>query len=78
MKDRIKRWLNDWRLPATLVFFWAFSPFWPEPHIWGKIKWIIGGEAASMGWLDWFDFAWHLIPLTYLLYLLNKKIFGEG
>ena len=34
----------------------GLAPFFPEPHIVGKIRWIAGG-AVGMGPMDWFDVA---------------------
>ena len=50
----------------TQLFFIAsitlgLAPFTPEPHLWGKIKWIAGG-ANGMGATDWFDFFMHGTP----------------
>ena len=36
----------------------GLAPFHPEPHIWGKIKWIMGG-AIGMKPMDWFDTLLH-------------------
>jgi hypothetical protein len=30
------------------------APFFPEPHIYGKLKWMLGG-AEGMTIMDWFD-----------------------
>ncbi|MEY3421294.1 MAG: hypothetical protein RIR48_1586, partial [Bacteroidota bacterium] len=43
--------------------------FIPEPHIWGKIKWIAGG-ANGMQLMDWLDFAMHGIPWMLLIRVL--------
>lgn len=45
-------------LPGLLL---GLAPFWPEPHIWGKLKWVSGG-AAGMQLMDWFDLAFHGLP----------------
>jgi hypothetical protein len=55
----------------TLLFLIAsltlgLAPFVPEPHLWGKIKWISGG-AVGMQPMDWFDFALHGTPWVLLL-----------
>lgn len=39
----------------------GLAPFFPEPHIWGKIKWVIGG-AVGMQPMDWFDLFLHGTP----------------
>lgn len=47
----------------------GLAPFYPEPHLWGKIRWIAGG-AIGMRFIDWFDVVLHGFP--YLL--LFRKI----
>lgn len=49
----------------------GLAPFFPEPHIWGKLRWIIGG-AVGMQPMDWFDFAFHGLPWVLLLISLMK------
>ena len=54
----------------------GLAPFFPEPHIWGKLKWIAGG-AKGIQAMDWFDVFLHGVPwlilLTYLfVYILRK------
>ncbi len=71
--DFIKKLLSDWRVLAGLCATIGLSPYIPEPHILGKIKWLLGG-ARGMGWIDWLDFAWHLWPWLLLVNWLNKKL----
>lgn len=68
----LKKWLNDWRVLVVLVLAIGLSPYVPEPHLLGKIKWLAGG-AKGMGLIDWLDFAWHLWPWLLLLNWANKK-----
>lgn len=68
----IKKWLHDWRVLLALCLTVGLSPFWPEPHIWGKYKWIKGG-AHAMGWIDWLDLAWHLWPWLLMIWWLNRQ-----
>jgi len=54
----------------------GLAPFMPEPHIWGKLKWIAGG-AVGMGAIDWYDALmhgapWLLLILSLILKLKNK------
>ena len=46
--------LNDWRLVILLCLTLGLAPFFPEPHIFGKLKWMLGG-AEGMTIMDWFD-----------------------
>lgn len=62
----------------TTLFFIAsltlgLAPFSPEPHLWGKIKWIAGG-AIGMQPMDWFDFFMHGTPFILLILSLLLKI----
>lgn len=49
----------------------GLAPFAPEPHVWGKLKWVAGG-ARGMGPVDWFDLAMHGAPWIWLLVVLGK------
>lgn len=44
----------------------GLAPFTPEPHIVGKIQWILGG-AVGMKPIDWFDSLLHGLPWILLL-----------
>lgn len=63
--------------PNKNNFFMAFlasmtlglAPFTPEPHIWGKLKWIAGG-AVGMKPIDWWDILMHGAPFIWLLVLV--------
>ena len=39
----------------------GLAPFVPEPHIIGKVRWVLGG-AKGMGLADWWDFVMHGAP----------------
>tara|TARA_B110000285_G_C15140501_1_gene630454 strand:+ start:5232 stop:5456 length:225 start_codon:yes stop_codon:yes gene_type:complete len=51
----------------------GLAPFAPEPHIFGKLKWIMGG-ADGMGAMDWFDVALHGTPWVMLILSLGVLI----
>lgn len=65
--------LNNWRLILLLCLTLGLAPFFPEPHIWGKIKWIAGG-AVGMEAGDWFDVLFHGTPFLLLIRLLVVKV----
>ncbi len=65
--------LNNWRIIILLCLTLGLAPFLPEPHIWGKLKWIAGG-AEGMQATDWFDFLFHGFPFILLLRLLARQI----
>lgn len=49
----------------------GLAPFTPEPHIWGKLKWIAGG-AEGMQLMDWWDFVLHGAPWVWLIIVLIR------
>ncbi len=65
--------LNNWRIIILLCLTLGLAPFLPEPHIWGKLKWIAGG-AEGMQAADWFDVLFHGLPFILLLRLLILKL----
>ena len=65
--------INDWQFVLMACFTMGLAPFIPEPHIWGKILWILGG-ANGMQLMDWGDFIMHGTPWILLLRLLVLKL----
>ncbi len=65
--------LNNWRIIMLLCLTLGLAPFFPEPHISGKINWIIGG-ANGMKAADWFDVLLHGFPFILLGRLLIIKL----
>lgn len=65
--------LNDWKLVILLCLSLGLAPFFPEPHIVGKLKWIFGG-AIGMKPMDWFDVVLHSFPFVLLLRIIIKKL----
>ncbi len=51
----------------------GLAPFYPEPHIWEKLKWIISG-AEGMRLIDWLDFLMHGTPWVLLTISLIWKL----
>ena len=62
-------------LPTVLLMCatMGLAPFFPEPHVWGKLKWVAGG-AIGMQPIDWFDLLMHGTPWILLIIVLIKKI----
>ncbi len=50
----------------------GLAPFFPEPHLWGKLKWLLGG-GEGMQAMDVFDLIMHGAPWVWLLYELVRK-----
>jgi len=48
-------------------------PFSAEPHIVGKVRWVMGG-AMGMQPMDYFDLFLHGSPFVYLAYVLIKML----
>jgi len=66
--------INSWlRMAFIGSLTLGLAPFFPEPHIWGKIRWILGG-AVDMKIMDWFDFLFHGAPWFLLIGLLLFKV----
>ena len=58
--------LNNLRLILILCLTLGLAPYFPEPHIWGKIRWILGG-SVGMKPMDCFDFLFHGAPFFLLI-----------
>tara|TARA_R110002050_G_scaffold14313_7_gene45247 strand:+ start:17349 stop:17576 length:228 start_codon:yes stop_codon:yes gene_type:complete len=65
--------INNWKIVFLLCLTLGLAPFFPEPHIWGKLKWIAGG-AVGMGAQDWFDVILHGFPFILVIRLLFIKV----
>ena len=65
--------MNDIKLIIIACLTLGLTPFFPEPHLWGKLKWVWGG-AEGMQMLDWFDLLMHGSPYILLVrwVILNK------
>lgn len=61
-------------LIATLTL--GLAPFVPEPHFFGKVKWLMGG-AHGMKPMDWFDLVMHGAPWVWLLVELLRTLFKK-
>ncbi len=68
--------LNNWRIVILLCLTLGLAPFLPEPHLWGKLKWVAGG-AQGMELMDWFDLLLHGFPFLLLLRLMAVGILGR-
>lgn len=59
--------LLKFALIASLTL--GLAPFFPEPHIVGKLQWVMGG-GVGMSATDYFDLALHGLPWLVLLVAL--------
>ncbi|MDF2158216.1 hypothetical protein [Algoriphagus sp. CAU 1675] len=64
---------NQWRTVILLSLTLGLAPFVPEPHIWGKIKWVAGG-AVGMKLIDWGDLIFHGFPWLMFLRLAFLEV----
>ena len=64
---------NNWKLIIIGCLTLGMAPFFPEPHIWGKVKWVAGG-ATGMSFKDWFDILLHGLPFILLIRIASIKI----
>jgi hypothetical protein len=62
--------LKIWFLTSLTL---GLAPFFPEPHIWGKIKWLIGG-GNGMSSTDYFDVFLHGFPWVMLIITIIVKL----
>lgn len=54
----------------------GLAPFFPEPHVLGKLWWVFGG-AAGMQLMDWLDLAFHGTPWVLLFRALFFKSYQK-
>lgn len=63
-------------IAIVLCLTLGLAPFTPEPHLFGKIRWVMGG-AIGMQPMDWFDLLQHGAPWLYLLYVIKGYIWAN-
>ena len=60
--------INDWQFVIMMSLLLGLAPFFPEPHIAGKLRWVAGG-AVGMQLMDWLDLLMHGLPWLLLIRL---------
>ncbi len=65
--------INNWKIVILLCLTLGLAPFFPEPHFWGKLKWVFGG-GIGMKPMDWFDLVLHGFPFVLLIRLLALRL----
>ncbi len=68
--------LNNWKFLLLLCLTLGLAPFTPEPHVWGKLKWLLGG-ASGMKLMDVFDLFLHSLPFLLLFRWLSLKLLSR-
>jgi hypothetical protein len=71
-----EKYFSILRLAVIVSLTLGLAPFVPEPHIWGKIRWVLGG-AVGMQPMDWFDLFLHGTPWLFLFGVLGYGL-GSG
>lgn len=66
-------WYDDWRILVIACLTLGLTPYFPEPHIWGKLRWVAGG-AKGMELVDWWDLIMHGTPWLLLLIWLVRRL----
>lgn len=64
--------IDSWKSILLLCLTLGLAPFFPEPHIVGKLRWISGG-AVGMQPIDWGDTLFHGFPWVLLLLIGISK-----
>lgn len=67
----------DWKIGLVLALTLGLAPFSPEPHLFGKVRWVLGG-AEGMAPSDWLDLLMHGAPWCYLLISLVLVFFDRS
>lgn len=68
---------RTWPLALVVSLTLGLAPFMPEPHLVGKLRWVMGG-ALGMQAVDWFDLLWHVWPFIWLGTALTARIVRRG
>ncbi len=55
---------------VMITIFLGLAPFFPEPHLWEKLKMLAAGTLVKP--LDIFDLLWHSWPIAILLIKLYR------
>ena len=58
--------MSRYVVPILLCLTLGLAPFTPEPHLVGKLRWVVGG-GVGMGPMDVFDLLLHASPFVLLL-----------
>lgn len=68
------------RIPWSIAIIGALTlglaPFFPEPHIWEKLKMLTRGTLVKP--LDIFDFLMHLTPWLLVIGKSMRAAMGKG
>ncbi len=67
-------WLDNlsWWMVIAAALTLGLAPFFPEPHIWEKLKMLAAGTLTKP--LDMFDLALHAAPWLVLALKLGRSV----
>lgn len=70
--------LDNISLPilAILALTLGLAPFFPEPHLWEKLKMLFAGDLKAP--VDWFDMVMHGTPWVLLVLKLIRMATLKG
>ena len=51
----------------------GLAPFTPEPHLVGKVRWLLGG-GTGMTSVDYFDLLLHGLPWLVLIFMVLGRL----
>ena len=65
------------RLETVLIaaLFLGLAPFFPEPHVWEKLKMLVSGTLVRP--IDWFDLLLHGAPWIFLAIKITRILKGH-
>ncbi len=66
-KEKLERARQNLFLGIIASLTLGLAPFYPEPHLFGKVRWVLGG-AKGMQAIDWFDLLQHGAPWLFLIW----------
>ena len=68
----MKKFFDNTGFFVVMCLTLGLAPFFPEPHVWGKLRWVAGG-ANGMAMMDWLDLLMHGAPWVLLMVSVVRK-----
>ncbi len=65
-----------WHLAIIAALTLGLAPFFPEPHIWEKLKMLARGTLVKP--IDIFDLLMHATPWLLVMAKAARAAFGKG
>jgi len=66
----------SWPIAILAALTLGLAPFFPEPHIWEKLKMLFAGDLRRG--VDIFDLALHGVPWLLVLAKLLRLVLARG